>query len=57
MNDLEIVNKKIRKIKAAEYQRAWRKSNPEKKKQQNSEWNTKYRNAYQRAYRERLLTK
>lgn len=51
MEDLEKVNKEIRKQKVREYQRAWRKANPEKKKKQNAEWNKEKRNEYQRAYR------
>ena len=53
MDDLEKVNEEIRKQKAREYQRAWRKNNAEKKRQQNKEWNDKKRVEYQRAYRAR----
>lgn len=51
MDDLEKVNEEIRKQKAREYQRAWRKANHDKKKQQNKEWNKEKRKEYQRAYR------
>lgn len=40
-----------RKQAAREYQRAWRRANPDRKRQQNSDWNKANRNEYQRDYR------
>ena len=51
MDDLEKVNEEIKKIKARERSRAWRKNNADKVRRQNKEWNDKKRVEYQRAYR------
>jgi len=51
MNELEEINRKIKLLEQAQYQRAWRKKNAKKRKEHQKAWNAKNRKEYQRAYR------
>lgn len=51
MEDLCEINKKIERIKNAEYVRAYYRKNPDKRKECNAKWNKVNRKEYQRAYR------
>lgn len=53
MENSEEVNRRIKLFKHAEEQRAYRKRNKDKIREQNKKWNKKYRKEYQRAYRKK----
>lgn len=51
MKDLEIINKKIKKLENSRRVKKWCEKNPEKAKKIRDNWNRKNRNEYQRKYR------
>lgn len=51
MDDIDKVDKEIKKIKNRESVRAYYEKHPDKEKKARDKWNKKNRNEYQRAYR------